>query len=71
MLLVKNPGEPTGAVGVLTLEDVIEELIGEEIVDESDVYIDINKNIKRKHPGPLAKKKFDILFTYIISKKFF
>ncbi|KAK6888175.1 Protein MAM3 [Candida tropicalis] len=56
IVVSENPGEPTGAVGVLTLEDVIEELIGEEIVDESDVYVDINKNIKRKQPGPLAKR---------------
>ncbi|RCK58237.1 Protein MAM3 [Candida viswanathii] len=56
IVVSENPGEPTGAVGVLTLEDVIEELIGEEIVDESDVYVDINKNIKRKHPGPLSKR---------------
>lgn len=56
IVVSEKPGEPTGAVGVLTLEDVIEELIGEEIVDESDVYIDINRNIKRKHPGPLSKR---------------
>lgn len=57
MIVVSEyPGEPTGAMGVLTLEDVIEELIGEEIVDESDVYVDINKNIKRKQPGPLSKR---------------
>lgn len=56
IVVSETPGEPTGALGVLTLEDVIEELIGEEIVDESDVYIDINKNIKRKHPGPLSKR---------------
>lgn len=57
MIVVSDsPGEPTGALGVLTLEDVIEELIGEEIVDESDVYIDINRNIKRKNPGPLYKR---------------
>lgn len=56
IVVSENPGEPTGAMGVLTLEDVIEELIGEEIVDESDVYIDINKNIKRKQPGPLVKR---------------
>ncbi|KAK6459410.1 uncharacterized protein RJT20DRAFT_91120 [Scheffersomyces xylosifermentans] len=56
IVVSEHPGEQTGAVGVLTLEDVIEELIGEEIVDESDVYIDINKNIKRKNPGPLSKR---------------
>lgn len=57
MIVVSDtPGEPTGALGVLTLEDVIEELIGEEIVDESDVYIDINNNIKREVPGPLYKR---------------
>lgn len=56
IVVSENPGEPTGALGVLTLEDVIEELIGEEIVDESDVYIDINKNIKRKNPGPLLRR---------------
>ncbi|CAN3475004.1 protein Mam3p [Diutina catenulata] len=56
IVVSEKPGEPEGAVGVLTLEDVIEELIGEEIVDESDVYIDINRNIKRKHPGPLSKR---------------
>ncbi|KAI5948699.1 MAM3 [Candida theae] len=56
IIISETPGEPTGAIGVLTLEDVIEELIGEEIVDESDVYIDINKNIKRTQPGPLSKR---------------
>lgn len=56
IVVSEKPGEPIGAVGVLTLEDVIEELIGEEIVDESDVYVDINNNIKRPHPGPLLRK---------------
>lgn len=57
MVLVSQfPGEPYGALGVLTLEDVIEELIGEEIVDELDVYMDINNRIERKHPGPLSKR---------------
>jgi metal transporter CNNM len=61
MIVVSEyPGEPSGAIGVLTLEDVIEELIGEEIVDESDVYIDINKNIKRAQPGPLSKKNLTV-----------
>ncbi|CDK29448.1 unnamed protein product [Kuraishia capsulata CBS 1993] len=63
MVVVSDtPGHDTGALGVLTLEDVIEELIGEEIVDESDVYVDLNKNIKRENPGPLSKRT---LTTYL------
>ncbi|ODV95451.1 hypothetical protein PACTADRAFT_50171 [Pachysolen tannophilus NRRL Y-2460] len=58
VIVSETPGMATGAKGVLTLEDVIEELIGEEIVDESDVYIDLNKSIKRNDPGPLAKRNF-------------
>ncbi|KAJ3141918.1 hypothetical protein HK100_005572 [Physocladia obscura] len=33
-------------LGVITLEDVIEELIGQEIVDETDVYVSNNTKVK-------------------------
>jgi len=56
MVLVSTyPGEDHGALGVVTLEDVIEELIGEEIIDESDVYIDVHKAIRRLTPAPKAR----------------
>lgn len=70
MVLVSEfPGEDSGALGVVTLEDVIEELIGEcatalafeidylliisrEIIDESDVFIDVHRAIRRMTPAP-------------------
>ncbi|GAA5844786.1 hypothetical protein JCM9279_002920 [Rhodotorula babjevae] len=46
LLVSKTPGEPGGAMGVVSLEDIIEEMIGEEIVDETDLYIDIHAKTK-------------------------
>ncbi|GAA5865179.1 hypothetical protein JCM1840_003934 [Sporobolomyces johnsonii] len=46
LLVSKTPGESGGAIGVVSLEDVIEEMIGEEIVDETDLYVDIHTKTK-------------------------
>ncbi|KAH6900752.1 hypothetical protein B0T10DRAFT_392968 [Thelonectria olida] len=56
VLVSEYPGSDHGALGVVTLEDVIEELIGEEIVDESDVYVDVHKAIRRLNPAPRARR---------------
>lgn len=57
VLVSETPGEVTGALGVVTLEDVIEELIGEEIIDESDVFQDVHKAIRRIAPAPTHRAR--------------
>lgn len=67
MVLVSDyPGQDSGALGVVTLEDVIEELIGEEIIDESDVFIDVHKAIRRMDPAPRQRFRHSSMDPAII-----
>ncbi|KAK4687870.1 metal transporter CNNM, partial [Tremellales sp. Uapishka_1] len=55
LLVSATPGKGEGAMGVVTLEDVVEELIGKEIIDETDRYIDAESRIQVVRPRPQSE----------------
>lgn len=72
MLLVStSPGESRGALGVVTLEDVVEELIGEEIIDETDVWVDVHNRVRvsRKPQGAQGEADLGPLVRGIIERR--
>jgi len=74
LLISTDPGAPQGAIGVITLEDIIEEIISEEIVDETDRYEDNRHKRRAKRQstaaimrGIVEREKRRLSFTYSVN----
>lgn len=70
LLVSDTPGREGGAIGLVSMEDVTEELLGSETVDETDVYIDVhkkNKVVRTITPGRVTASRVSLSMGPLIS----